>query len=147
MSVGGGGGTPFDFFQCCINPYLPGSTLGGSTDIFFSSGFATIGGVTYDVTFDVGSLFMSTIVLPTNGRDYNAPVDISFSVGGTLVDPFQTPIGVSGGESGYIDFTYSANAGGYFPGSFVPVPDPGTLGLTGTGLIGIFALVRNRLRG
>jgi hypothetical protein len=148
LSVSGSGGTPADFFQCCFPPgYLPGSTLGGSTDIFFSGGSATIGGISYDVSFDVGSLFMSTIVLPTNGQDYRAPVEISFFASGTLVDPLQSPISVSGSANGYIDFSYSAFTGGYFPDRFVPVPEPGTLGLTGPGLIGILALVRNGLKG
>jgi PEP-CTERM motif-containing protein len=147
LSVSGGGGTPFDFFGCCNPPgYLPGSTLGGFTDIFFDEGFATIGGISYDVSF-TGGLFMSTIVLPTNGKDYNAPVEISFGASGTANDPLQTFISVSGSQRGYIYFSYSTETGGYFPGSFAPVPEPGTLGLTGTGMIGLLALVRNRLRG
>jgi len=66
---------------------------------------------------------MSTIVLPTNGQDYNAPVDISFGAGGILDDSFSTPIGVWGGASGYIDFSYSADVGGY-SGKLRTGPEP-----------------------
>jgi len=143
LYISGFGGTPFDFFNCgCFGPeYRPGSTLGGFTDIFFSDGFAQIGGISSEVSFDVGSLFMSSIVLPTNGKDFNAPVEIAFSASGTLVDTGDS-ITASGGANGHIKFDFSD--GLYYPEYFIAAPEPGTLGLIGTGLIGILARVRKR---
>ena len=139
--ITGGGGTPFDFFN--IFPYAPGSTLGGSTDLFMGGGSAVIDGVSYTVFYDVGSLFMSTIVLPTNGRDFNAFVNISFGVSGTLAET-NTPISVSGSENGHIYFTYFPGGGFYAAGDFVPVPEPATVILIGTGVVGLFIRSRNR---
>jgi hypothetical protein len=138
----GGGGTPFDFFN--VFGYAPGSVLGGSTDIFFEGGFVRIGTISSDVFFDGGALFMSTITLPTNGKDFVAPVTIGFDATGTLVDtPTQQSIDLSGSADGYIKFDFFG--GTYSPESFVEVPEPGTLGLLGMGLLGVAARARNKL--
>jgi hypothetical protein len=139
--VAGGGGTPADFFNTL--GYVPGSILGGSTDIFFFGGFARIGPISSDVFFNVGTLFMSTITLPTNGKDFVAPVTISFGATGTLDNPLQQSIDVSGSADGHIRFDFFNGA--YYPESFVQVPEPGTLGLLGVGLLGVAARVRNKL--
>jgi hypothetical protein len=138
--VAGGGGTPVDFFS--VFGYAPGSTLGGGSDIFFSEGFAMIGPISYDVFFNGGGLSMSTITLPTNGMDFRAPVTIGFDATGTLDTPLQQSIDVSGSANGYIRFDFSN--GTYTPENFVEVPEPGTLGLIGTGLLGVAARGRNK---
>jgi hypothetical protein len=138
-----GGGTPFTFFH--IGPYAPGSTLGGSTDVFFSGGFIKIGGNSHDLQFisGPGTLFLSSFTLPTNGKDFTISVVIDFSTSVVIVDTGQT-LDVSGGRSGTLSFHFSD--GFYFPDSngFTVTPEPSTLGLLGTGLIGILAFVRKK---
>jgi len=133
--IAGGGGTPFDFFN--VQGYAQGSVLGGSTDIFFEGGFAKIGPISSDVFFDVGTLFMSTITLPTNGQDFRAPVSIGFDATGHPVDLSLNSFDVSGSANGYIKFFFSD--GFYFPDpiGFMEAPEPGTLGLVGTGLVSL----------
>jgi hypothetical protein len=141
--ISGFGGTPADFFNTL--GYAPGSTLGGSTDIFFSNGFITFGGNSSEVDFSVGTLFLSSFTLPTNGRDFAAQVSIGYSASGTILNTGE-PLDVGGGASGQIKFHFVD--GFYYadPLGFTQAPEPGTLGLMGTGLIGILALVRKRLR-
>ena len=140
--ITGGGGTPVDFFNILFG-YAPGSTLGGFTDIFFDGGFARIGPISSDVFFNVGTLFMTTIILPTNGKDFVAPVTIGFGATGTLDTALQQSIDVSGSADGHIRFDFFNGA--YYPESFVQVPEPGTLGLLGVGLLWVAARVRNKL--
>ncbi len=41
-------------------------------------------GTWYDISFDApAALFMSSITLPTNGKDFTAHVEIDFSANGT----------------------------------------------------------------
>jgi hypothetical protein len=85
------------------------------------------------------------ITIPTDGRDgFRAFVDISFSHTGINVETGQT-IDVAGGAFGSISF-YRGVDGGYYPSDFVQAPEPGTLGLIGTGLMGIGGVARKRLR-
>jgi hypothetical protein len=139
--VSGGGGTPFDFFNSDFG-YAPGSTLGGFTDLFLSGGFAKIGPNSSEVAFDVGTLFMSTIALPTNGRDFRAPVEIGFSASGTLLSTGD-PIDVGGRAGGFIQFDFINGA--YYPEDFVQAPEPGTLALVGTGPLGVLARTRKKV--
>jgi hypothetical protein len=141
--IAGGGGTPVAFFNDFVG-YAPGSTLGGSTDIFFSSGFARIGPISSDVAFFVGTLFLSSITLPTNGQDFRAPVEIDFGASGILLSTGDT-IDAGGGAQGFIKFDFINGA--YYPESFVQAPEPGTLALIGTGLLGIFARTRKKILG
>jgi hypothetical protein len=139
--IGIGGGTPYDFFN--IDGYAPGSTLGGSTDVFLSSGFVQFGGNFHDLDFSgPGTLFLSSFTLPTNGKDFTAPVEVDFSAFATIADTGQ-PLDVSGGRSGKMTFHFFD--GFYYASGFTVVPEPGTLGLMGTGLISILALARKRL--
>jgi len=136
-----GGGTPFDFFN--VFGYVPGTTLGGSTDVFFGGGVIRIDGTWYDISFDApGALFMSSFTLPNNGKDFTAHVGLDFSASGSIFNPDQTFISVGGGAKGTIKF--SLVDGVYYPGSFVQAPEPGALVLVGTGLIGILGIYRRR---
>ncbi len=141
VSIGIQGGTPYSFFN--IEGYAPGSTLGGTTDVFFSGGFVQFGGNSFDLNFSgPGTLFLSSFTLPTNGKDFTAQVEVDFSVLATIADTGQ-PLDVGGGAVGKIPFHFFN--GLYFAGGFTTVPEPGTLALMGTGLIGILALARKRL--
>lgn len=86
---------------------------------------------------------MTTFTLPTDGRSFTVPVQISFFATGMNYGTGET-VNVGGGASGHISF-YSSN-GLYYANNFVQAPEPGTLGFVGTGLIGILASVRKRLR-
>jgi hypothetical protein len=139
-----GGGTPYDFFN--MDGYAPGSTLGGNTTVYLDFGAATIRGVYHDLNVGTGSLFMSSFTLPTNGAStfFTVPVWLSFGASVTVADTGQI-IDVSGSSKGKITF-FKGYDGLYYAGSFTTVPEPGTLGLMGTGLIGIFSVARRRLR-
>lgn len=139
------GGTPADYFG--IGGYAPGSTLGGGTTVYLDFGTAQINGVSYDLNVGLGSLFMSSITLPTNGAStVTVPVEIDFSASATTADTGQE-IDVGGSSQGKITFVMGY-PGFYYPGAFTitPTPEPGTVALIGTGLIGIFSVARRRLR-
>jgi PEP-CTERM motif len=139
--IGIQGGTPFSFFN--IEGYAPGSTLGGTTDVFFSGGFIQFGGNSSELGFSFpGTLFLSSFTLPTNGKDFTAQVEVDFSTIVTIADTGQ-PLDVDGGAVGKIPF-HLFN-GLYYAGGFTTVPEPGMLTLMGTGLLGILALARKRL--
>ena len=143
MAVSLWGGTPYDFFN--IDGYAPGSTLGGGTIVYLDFGEATIRGVYHDLNVAEGSLGMSSFTLPTKGAStFTVPVWLSFGASVTVADTGQI-IDVSGGWRGKITF-FKGYDGLYYAGSFTTVPEPGTLGLMGTGLIGIFSVARRRLR-
>jgi hypothetical protein len=154
-SVGVSGGVPSDFFGGLFpeDGRAPGSEFGGSADIFFCCGFAQFGRNTYDLGFSgPGSLFMTTSTFPTNGKDFvTFQVRIDVSIPGLIVDPNTgetRDFGIGGSANGTISFRLDSN-GLYYPADdigFVQAPEPGTLGLMGSGLIGIFALARRRLK-
>jgi len=136
------GGTPVAFFN--TDGYAPGSTLGGTTDVFFSGGFVQFGGNSFELGFSgPGTLFLRSFTLTTNGKDFTAQVEVDFSVLATIPDTGQS-LDVGGGAVGKIPF-HLFN-GLYYAGGFTTVPEPGTLALMGTGLIGILAFARKRLR-
>jgi len=138
-----GGVTP-SFFA--FEGYLPGTGLGGQTDLFFCCGFLQMGGNGYDLSNAVlGTLFLTPFTLPTNGRDsITFPVEIDFAMPLIITDTGQ-PFDASGSAKGHITFFLSPFDGLYYAEPFVQAPEPGTLGLMGTGLISILALVRKRL--
>jgi hypothetical protein len=135
------GGITASFFSS--DGYPAGSTLGGQTELFLYSTVVWIGGIPTEFFFPPGTLFMSTLTLPTDGSAFRVPVQIGFSATGINFDTGET-IDVSGGASGSISFYFSN--GFYYPNAFEQAPEPGTLGLIGTGLVGIVAVARKKLR-
>jgi hypothetical protein len=76
--VGVGGGTAAGFFTS--GPYEPGTTIFGySVDVFFSEGSAVLGGVSHDLVSITGTLFVSSITLPTNDKDFTTFAELDFS--------------------------------------------------------------------
>jgi hypothetical protein len=141
------GGTDPSFFYS--GGYPAGMTVGGEGGLFLYSTFIWIDGSPLEFFFDSATIFMTSFTLPTNGRDFIAPVNISFHASGFNFDTEQR-INLSGGDSGWIGFSYSN--GFYYPSDFihgappVMVPEPTTLGLIGTGLMSIAAFAGKKRR-
>lgn len=136
-----GGGTQTGFFDSI--GYAPGSTLGGLGTVYLDSGIVQIGGNVYNLNVTTGSLFISSITLPTNGAStFTDPVVLSFAASAPIAGTGQF-INVGGTQKGTITF-YNEN-GLYYAGAFT-TPEPGTVGLIGTGLLGIFSVAWRRLR-
>jgi hypothetical protein len=101
-----GGGLEPSFFGSF--GYQPGLLLGGSTELFLDSNVIWIGGIPTEFFFPPGTLFMTSFTLPTNGRSFKVPVEISFFITGVNFDTGQT-IDVSGGASGSIFVFFAPN--------------------------------------
>jgi PEP-CTERM motif-containing protein len=144
VSIAVFGGTDPSYLS--VRGYAPGAELGGGTTLFVGGGLITIhGSSTFLDAANLGSLTLSNFTLPTNGKDVTIPVSISFSA--SLIDPDTGQVyDVGGGASGKIKFIFSD--GVYFADSrgFTTVPEPGTLGLLATGIVGILAAARKKLR-
>jgi PEP-CTERM motif len=141
-----GGGTSYELFG--QGGYAPGSVFGGGGTLYLDPADVWINGapMTFGFPETMSFIGMTSITLPTNGRDFfTVPWQINFSATGVSFDTGQT-IQVSGSARGELSFYYISQTGLYYPDSFVQTPEPGTLGLLGTGIIGILASIRNRLK-
>jgi hypothetical protein len=151
VSVNIQGGIPFGAFS--TQGFAPGSGFGLSTDVFFSSGTIQLGNNVYDILFSgPGTLFVSSFTFPTNGQGFSILASASFSASGFIfIDGQQTPVSVGGSGLGTMTFSFDPSTGLYYGNltkfSSTTVPEPGTLGLMGTGLIGMLGFVRSKLRG
>ena len=134
------GGTQTGYFD--NTGYVPGSTLGGPGIVYLDIGFAQIGGVDYDLNVATGYLFMSSITLPTNGAS-TVTDQVMLTFGALVTTDTGQTIFVDGTSKGRITFTMGY-PGVYYAGTFT-TPEPGTVGLIGTGLIGIFSVARRRI--
>ena len=145
------GGTPFSFFS--TQGFAPGSTFGGATSVFFSDGTIQLGNNVYDLGFNgPGSLFVSSFAFPTNGQSFSIQASATFSASGYFfVDGQQRQVTLGGSAPGIVTLTFDPTSGLYFANpikfSSTTVPEPGTLGLMGTGLTGLLVFARSKLQG
>lgn len=142
------GGTPPGFFDAPPVGYAPGSYVGGGSDLFIDSGIEQIGGQRYDLqaTQTPGTLDMTVFRLPTNGQEsFQVPVSIDFSVDMINLETGD-PVTVSGFASGHVSFFFVEFTGLYYATEPFATPESGTLGLVGTGLLGVLTFARGRLR-
>jgi hypothetical protein len=139
------GGTSYNFFG--DGGYAPGTAFGGGDTLYLYPADVWIDGAPMEFGFPetMSVIFGSSITLPTNGSDFTVPWQIGFSATGVSFDTGQT-IQLTGQESGKLSFYYNSVTGLYYPGAFVQTPEPATLGLLGTGIIGILASTRKRLK-
>jgi hypothetical protein len=122
------GGTPFYFFT--TDGYAPGSTFGGGAELFLYPAVVWVDGVPLEFDFPTtdSGIFMSSITLPTDDKSFTIPVQIGFSAVGINSDTGQT-IQLGGAASGKITVYFDSH-----------------IGFVGTGMIGILASVRKRLK-
>jgi hypothetical protein len=140
-TIGLDAGTDPSYFSA--EPYQPGTQIGGVTTLFVGGGFIRMNGVTKGLDgFERGSLTMTTFTLPTNGKDVTIPVTIEFFA--SLIDPDTGAVfDLGGSANGKIRFHFSD--GVYFASAFTTVPEPGTMGLVISGMIGILAFTSKKL--
>jgi PEP-CTERM motif-containing protein len=137
------GGTDPYFFS--TNGYEPGSTLQLSGALYLYDSSIWFNGSFTDFSFSPGSIDMSKITLPSDGRSsFRAFVNISFSATGVDYVSGQS-ISVGESSNGWIPFHLGSD-GLYYADGFIATPEPGTWSLMGTGFIAILALARKRLR-
>jgi hypothetical protein len=134
-----------DVFSDFPPGYAPGSTIfgGGMTIFFDNGGFARVGPISSDLALTGGTLFISSITLPTNGKDFKAFVNVNFDAFGTLLANGAS-FDAGGSANGYIVFSYFNGA--YYPSGFTEVPEPGTVSLVTAGVLGILPRARNKFR-
>ena len=141
------GGVLFEFFN--VFGYAPGTTLGGTVPVFFSSGTIQLGSAIYDLSFNgTGTLFMSSFALPANGQNFSTSVQLTFSTLAMIAATGQS-LPISGSAIGTLSVTFDSQSGLYFPGTVIArattVPEPNTLALMGTGLVAAISVVRRRI--
>ena len=132
---------------------ITGANLGG---VYFTTGALTTGSLASGATFAAGGSFK---ISGTNGVIFNgsfsSPVTWTLITLANGMHAYTLQGAISGGGMNAATIQLTVNTGkGFFNGSAViasgntnvVVPEPGTLGLLGSGLVSIAGLVRRRMR-
>lgn len=90
-----------------------------------------------------GCTFTNGTIDVDGGADFNGTFSGTLTASGGLIDIKANP------STDVVDgFVFTVNtANGIVSGDFAVTPEPGTLGLLGTGLVGLAGMVRRKLRG
>jgi len=151
-----GGGTPFSWFNSSQG-VAPGSSGGGSI-IFWEDALGTLGSQTYqdgDISLIPSYLNAGSFTFPTNGQDFTISVPASLDIiTGTILATCSTvcetfTLTTNPGTltlSFYyspLDGLYYGSSGSFTSAASTTVPEPGTLGLMGMGIV---AVTRRRLQ-
>jgi|HubBroStandDraft_6_1064221.scaffolds.fasta_scaffold136943_3 hypothetical protein len=140
----GDGGLSYSLFNW-TDGYAPGSVWPVGGELFLGSGLAKVGGTSFEIFYQAGaSLFVSSFTFPAKGTSFRPLVDVGFSAVGFNPDTGET-FDVNGGAQGYINF-YFYNGLWYTGSRFEEVPEPGTLALIVTGVLGLSVPVRMNWR-
>jgi len=132
---------------------ITGANLGG---VYFTTGALTSGSLAGGATFAAGGSFK---ISGTNGvifdGSFSSPVTWTMFILANGTHEYTLQGAISGGGMNGVTTQLTINTGkGLFNGSAViasgntnvVVPEPGTLGLLGSGLVSIAGLVRRRMR-
>jgi len=145
VSLLAGGGTFWQWFG--VLPYIPGSTGGGGTDIFWDGAIGELGSQNYSnfgnfslpyLALDPATLNAGSFTFPTNGQNFTITVPASLGViFGTIVSDCNVcPTFTLATNPGKLTLSFYYSNGFYWAssGSFTTTPEPGTLGLVATGI-------------
>jgi len=120
------GGTPYSVFSS-TSAYPPGSGLEGPIAVFFEDiSTITINGTQYSLGFaGPGTLFVSTIVFPTNGQNFTATVTLDFTAVGIYFTSagVEEVLNISGAQTGQIPFVFETGLSPYLNGRIIPPVD------------------------
>ncbi len=142
VSLTVGGGTPVDWFSA-TDGIAPGSSVGGSTTIFFDDVFGTIGKTTYDSSnlfINAANFNAGGATLPTDGSAFTMSVPASIGLivltgcnaQGCTTFNVITQTGVLTMSFSFFDGLYYADSASFV--STATVPEPSTLSLLAIGL-------------
>ena len=143
------GGTETGFWD--DTGFLPGTSFpsfANGINVFMDLTNLVINGSSVDLSPQgPGSLlFISSFTLPTNGKNFTTPVSMGFFADFFLSDG--STLEIAGAATGKLTFDYDSGSGLYFvqPTQLTTTPEPETLGMMITGLVGVIGVARSKLK-
>lgn len=160
VNVGAFGGTPY-YSWLGGNPYVgfaPGSVGGGSATVIFDEGmFGTLGpynpsNSTFNTFGCCTTVYAGTFTFPTNGKNFTVQVPATICcINGTILPltgpnlPFFVSVPSGSLRVTWSYQTYNGVGLYYFESAtFASTPEPASLVLMGTGLLGVLGCARRK---